>query len=759
METRDSAGGRPEWAALRSIAFIGNYLPRKCGIATFTTHLLESVAANVPDAECWAVAMDDHPESYDYSPQVHLRIPQNSLSEYSLAADRINHSQADVVCLQHEFGIFGGQQGSFVIELLRELRMPVVTTLHTILREPGPQHLKIITQLSDLSDRIVVMSERSVDYLREIYGVTQEKIVLIPHGIPDVPFVNPDTFKEKYGLTGKRVIMTFGLLSPDKGIETVIDALPEIVRLHPQVVYMIVGATHPHYKADHGEDYRISLHLRAKKSGVEDHVIFHDHFVSEAELIHFIGAADIYVTPYLKEEQIVSGTLAYALGAGKAVISTPNWYAQELLAGGRGRLFPFRDSEALARHVIDLLDHPDELLAVRGRAYAYGRQMIWSHVGGQYLDTFVKAKNRRLRIKPESGREGAVPRRPQPLPEINLAHLVRMTDGTGILQHAKYSVPDRKYGYCVDDNARALIVAVMVHDLHRRDSSMVNFINVYLSFLDHAFNHKNGRFRNFLSYDRCWLEESGSEDSYGRALWGLGVAVALGRNPTQVGFAADLFRHALDTAENFESPRAAAFAVIGAHGYLRRHQEDVRASEICEHLSARLMSWYRDTASSDWPWFENTLTYDNARLPQALLLSGRLFGQTGMLETGLSALTWLQTIQTDPLGRHFSAIGNHGWFSRNRERAQFDQQPIEAAAMVDACLEAYQCTRDKNWENSAYQCLNWYLGENDLHASLYDHSTGGCRDGLGAGTVNVNQGAESTLCWLMALLAVYNHRS
>ena len=758
IENLRETDSRPEWEALKSIVFIGNYLPRQCGIATFTTHLLESVGLNAPDKTCWAVAMNDRPEGYPYPSHVRVEINQNQLSEYSLAADLLNLNQVDVICLQHEYGIFGGKRGSFIIELLRDLKIPVVTTLHTLLKDPNPQERHIMTQLAEFSDRLVVMSEHSVEMLREIYQVPEEKIVLIHHGIPDVPFVESDAYKDRFDVSGKKIILTFGLLSPGKGIEAVIDALPEIVKANPQVIYMVVGATHPHLKAEQGEDYRNSLHMRAKELGVSDHIVFHDRFVADEDLLEFIGMADIYVTPYPNEAQIISGTLAYALGMGKAVISTPYWHAQELLDDDRGRLVPFRDPTALAREVIDLLDHPDELLAIQQRAYNYGRKMIWSDVGRRYLDTFAEAKRQRLRENVPEHRLEPLGLRQQPLPEIKLDHLRRMTDGTGVLQHAMYTVPDRTHGYCVDDNARALIVAVSAQDLQPLDSSLGDLASVYLSFLGYAFNEQTGRFRNFMSYDRRWLELTGSEDSHGRALWGLGMAVALGRDAGEVVYAADLFQRALDTVEHFTSPRAVAFVIIGSHAYLSRYSSDSRVIRMRKILADRLMAWFRSSSSEDWPWCEDILSYDNARLPQALLLSGQWHPDREMLETGLLALDWLKQVQTDETGRHFSAIGNHGWFSRDGSKALFDQQPIEAAAMVDACIEAFNCTHDEEWIAYAYRCLNWYQGENDLRVPLCDYASGGCRDGLEAQGANENQGAESTLCWLMALLAIYNHR-
>jgi glycosyltransferase involved in cell wall biosynthesis len=758
IENLRATDSRPEWEALKSIVLIGNYLPRLCGIATFTTHLLESIALNAPDKACWAIAMNDRPEGYPYPSQVRFEINQSQLNEYSLAADLCNLNQVDVICLQHEYGIFGGKRGSFIIELLRDLNMPVVTTLHTILKDPNLQERHIIMQLAEISDRLVVMSERSVEFLRDIYQVPEEKIVLIHHGIPDVPFVKSDAYKDTFGVSGKKIILTFGLLSPGKGIEVVINALPEIVKVHPQVIYMVVGATHPHLKAEQGEDYRNSLYLRAKELGVSDHIVFHDRFVADEDLLEFIGAADIYVTPYLNEAQIISGTLAYALGMGKAVISTPYWHAQELLADERGRLVPFRDPVALAREVIDLLDHPDKCRAMQERAYHYGRKMVWSNVGRRYLDTFAVAKRQRLRKNVPEHRLETLGLRQQQLPEIKLEYLHRMTDDTGMLQHAKYTVPDRGHGYCVDDNARALIVAVTLQDLQPMDSALSGLTAIYLGFLGHALNGQTGRFRNFMSYDRHWLEDTGSEDSHGRAVWGLGVAVALARDKGQVGFAVDLFHRALDSTEHFTHPRAIAFAIIGIHAYLSRYSGDSRGRRMRKILSDRLMQQFRDFATEDWPWCEDSLTYDNARLPQALLLSGQWLPDPEMREMGLRALDWLKQVQTDEEGHHFAAIGNHGWFPKDGEKAQFDQQPIEAAAMVDACIEAFNCTQDEKWSAYAYRCLNWYQGENDLGVPLCDYATGGCRDGLEAQGANENQGAESTLSWLMALLTIYNHR-
>ena len=748
----------PRWQSLKSIALIGNHLPRQCGIATFTSHLLEAISLNVPGKDSWAIVMNDRSDGYAYPPSVRFEINQNRLSDYNLAADLLNLNQVDVVCLQHEYGIFGGQRGSFIIELLRHLNMPVVTTLHTILRDPTTQEQRILVQLSDLSDRLVVMTEKSVEFLRYIYRIPDEKIVLIQHGIPDSPFVESNVYKDKFGVAGNEVILTFGLISPGKGIEAVIDALPEILETHPQVIYMVVGATHPHLRATHGEDYRIGLQLRAKSLGVADHVLFHDRFVSEEDLLEFIGAADVYVTPYLNEAQIVSGTLAYALGTGKAVVSTPYWYAQELLAEGRGRLVPFQDQASLTREIIELLDDPGKRRSMEKRAYSYGRQMIWSEVARRYLDTFEEAIHQPLRREVPVHRLRTVGQRQQRLPEIKLDYLYRMTDDTGIFQHARFTVPDRTHGYCVDDNARALIVACMLQDLQPRNPHLGRLRAIYLSFLAHAFDSRTGRFRNFMSYDRRWLEEVGSEDSQGRALWGLGVAASFGRDKGDTLVAAELFHRALHGAELLRSPRAISFAILGVHAYLGRHREDDPAKNVLRTLSSRLLQYFHDGASEDWPWCEDIVTYDNARLPQALLLSGRILSDLHMQTVGLRALEWLKQVQSDETHHHFVPIGNSGWLTRDGGKARFAQQPLEAAAMVDACIEAYNSTRDDEWVSFAYRSFNWYQGNNDLGLPLYDPQTGGCRDGLEARGVNENEGAESTLSWLMSLLAAYRLR-
>ena len=748
MEQRTRPGDATVKAAL-----IGTYLPRKCGIATFTSDLTEALVATGAGSKSWAVAINDQPEGYRYPSRVKFEIHQNRRSDYRLAADFLNMGQADVVCLQHEYGIFGGPDGQYIIDLLQQLRMPVVTTLHTILEEPTSQQRDMLSQVAELSDRMVVMAELGVAFLKDVYGVPEQKIAHIPHGIPDVPFIDPNYYKEQFNIEGKRVILTFGLLSPNKGIESMIDALPEVIKSQPDVVYIVLGATHPHVQASSGQDYRKSLQRRAAANGVASHVIFHNRFVELSELCEFLGVADIYVTPYLSQEQIVSGTLAYALGTGNAVVSTPYCYAQEMLAENRGQIVPFRDSQALAQAITKLFDNEVERHAMRKRAYSFTRKMIWSAVAKQYMDLFADvAQNHRQRSNSAVLLDHAEQLRPQRRSNIKLDHLRTLTDDTGILQHARGTVPNRSHGYCTDDNARALIVSLLVQDHLTGVNDCAVLTGRYLSFLHDAFNLDVGRFRNFMGYDRHWQEEIGSEDSHGRALWALGETVARSDLRGHVSLACELFHQAIPATLAFEHCRAWSYSLIGIHAYLRQFGGDTEVRRTRDELSQKLLVQFNQHATEDWPWPEDQLTYANARIPHALLLAGQWMFDQHMVDLALRALGWLADIQTSEAG-YFVPIGNKGWYLKNQVQSRFDQQPIEAACMVDACLEAARATGDEHWVNRANQALGWFLGANDLQIPLIDAGCGGCADGLHPHGVNENHGAESTLVWLSAALA------
>ena len=738
-------------SAIRHVAFIGNYLPRQCGIATFTTDLCESFAAQFTDTNCIALPVNDIESGYPYPPRVRFELEEKKIDSYRSAADFLNINNVDLVCLQHEYGIFGGRAGSHILGLLRELRMPIVTTLHTVLREPDSDQRWVMEEIAALSDRLVVMSTRASEFMQEIYRVPAEKIDIIPHGIPDVPFVDPAFYKDHFGVEDQIVLLTFGLLSANKGIENVISALPAVLDRHPNVVYIVLGATHPHVRQHEGETYRLSLQRLAHEKGVEDRVLFYNRFVSLDELIKFIGAADIYITPYLSPAQISSGTLSYALGMGKAVISTPYWYAEEMLADGRGVLVPFRDPTALAESINHLLDNEAQRHAMRKRAYLFGRRMIWPEVARRYMETFERAREQRSQISRYLFTFRPLKKRPDELPLIKLDHLHRLTDSTGILQHAIFTIPNYAEGYTTDDNARALMVSVLLEELG--NGAAFDLASRYLAFLWYAFNPENGRFRNYMDYQHRWLEERGSDDCHGRALWALGIVLGRSASLPLQGTATRLFEHALPAILGTTSPRAWAFALIGAHEYLRRFTGDRMVNQVRKELAARLLALYQAHATPDWCWFEDRLTYCNTSLPHALLLCGEAIPDPTMSDTALKSLRWLADLQrANGENGHFVPVGTHGFFLKGGERARFDQQPVEAQAMVSACLEAYRITGDSFWRKEAERAFEWFLGRNDLNLSLYDPTTGGCRDGLHPDRANENQGAESTLAFLQALL-------
>jgi glycosyltransferase involved in cell wall biosynthesis len=739
-------------SSISRIGFIGNYLPRQCGIATFTTDLCEAIASEFSDTTCIALPVNDIEAGYPYPSRVRFEIKEKDIDSYRRAADFLNINNVDLVCLQHEYGIYGGASGSHILALLRELRMPVVTTLHTVLKDPDPTQRRVLQEVASLSDRVVVMSERGVDFLQEIYGVEREKIDMIPHGIPDVSFVDPSFHKDLFGVEGKMVLLSFGLLSANKGIEDVIAALPKIVAEYPNVVYLIVGATHPNVLRHDGETYRLSLQWLARDKGVESNVIFYNRFVSSEELVEFVSAADIYITPYHNPAQITSGTLAYTLGAGKAVISTPYWYAEEMLADERGALVPFHDPEQLADQVIDLLGNESKRHAMRKRAYLFGRDMIWSQVAQQYMDTFQRARVERRNFATPGFAVKSLDQRPGELPPLKLDHLHRMTDDTGILQHASFTVPNYQEGYTIDDNARALIVSTFLEELDTGDEAG-ELATRYLAFVWYAFNKETGRFRNFMDYQRRWLEDSGSDDSHGRTLWALGTVLGRSNNHAIQSMAGMVFEQALPAILDTTSPRAWAFAVIGIHEYLRRFSGDSRANQIRNELAERLLTIYQTTRSDKWRWYEEGLTYCNAVLPQALLMCGQWIPNKTMTQAGLESLQWLTDLQkSDTRGGYFVPIGSNGFYRQGDQRARFDQQPVEAQTMISACLEAYRSTGDDCWRIEARRAFEWFLGRNDLNLPVYDPTTGGCRDGLHPDRPNENQGAESTLAFLQAWL-------
>jgi len=587
---------------LQSIAVIGNHLPRNCGIATFTTDLCVALEAELGEkGRVLSLAMNDVPEGYKYPNRVRFELEVNELADYHRAADFLNINQVDAVILQHEFGIYGGPAGRYILKLVESLRMPILTTLHTVLMEPDKNQRAVMEMLSEFSDRFVVMSWRAIEIMALTYGVPGKKIVFIPHGIPDIPFLDPNYYKDQLGLEGRKAILTFGLLSPGKGIEIMIDAMPRVVEQNPDALYIVLGATHPQVLRERGPEYRQMLQHRVEDLGMQKYVVFHDRFVSQEKLIQFICAADIYVTPYLSPIQITSGSLAYALGAGKAVVSTPYWYAEEMLADHRGQLVPFRDPDALADQINYLFANEIERHAMRKRAYLYCRNMVWKCVARDYLTLMGEViKERYQEPRPiHFFADYFQPKNELPLPDLR--HLRIMTDSTGIIQHAIYSTPNRNHGYCTDDNARALL-AILFHWSLFKDESILPLMQTYLAFLASAFNPDTKRFRNFMSYERRWLDEFGSEDSHGRAIWSLGQTVAVRPNDSIMRAAMRLLDKSLLSTLDFSSPRSWAFSLIGVHAYLERFSGDAKARRVREILARRLFNLLLENGSDESPW-------------------------------------------------------------------------------------------------------------------------------------------------------------
>ena len=734
------------------LAIIGNSLPRQCGIATFTTDLQQALSKARAHIETAIVAMTDYGQTYKYPSVVRLQIDDERITDYQRAADFLNAGHFQTVSLQHEFGIFGGEAGNHVMALLSRLTMPIVTTLHTVLAEPKPVQRSVLKKVMDVSSKVIVMAERARNLLRSVYEVPADKIELIPHGVPDTAFVEPDAAKEALGFAGKPIILTFGLLSPNKGIEVMIDAMPSILRRRPDSIYVVLGATHPNLVRQEGESYREKLVARAQSLGVQDQVVFLNRFVDQATLLNFISMCDVYVTPYLNEAQMTSGTLAYTFGLGKAVVSTPYWHAQELLAEGRGVLVPFGDAKIIGAEIAGLLTDDARRLAMRRQAFASSRPMTWERTAERYLGVFESARRGHRPHVVARRFESIPPAELSPAPRMQLSHFLSMCDDTGLLQHAICSVPDRSHGYCVDDNARALLVACALNAPGEQRLSET-LTSRLAAFVQHAWNPAHKRFRNFMSFERRWLEDFGSEDSHGRALWALGECARSDANESRRRWAASLFVEALSATEHFSSPRAWAFALLGLDAYCGAMPKNAYALEARHLLADRLMGLISLVETKEWAWFEEGLSYDNARLPQALIVTGLAISAPGYIAAGLRSLRWLMTMQTSSDGI-FRPIGSESFGAKRAMPRAFDQQPLEATAAISACLAAWRADGDVRWRENTAQAFSWFLGTNDLATPLVDVETGSCRDGLHPERANENRGGESVVSYLLSLAEI-----
>lgn len=729
---------------MNKIALIGNYLPRKCGIATFTHDLNEGLKAN--GVETAVLAMSDGINNYNYPSDVVLEIEQNDINSYINAAEYLHTNKFDTVILQHEFGIFGGKDGKHIIQLLKRLRMPVVTTMHTILDNPTENMSKVVSELGRLSCKIVSISSMGLSLLEKIYGISSEKCVHIHHGVHKIENQDVSGLKKKLGVENKKILLTFGLLSKNKSIEVVINALPEVIKKHPDTVYIVLGATHPHVLKHEGEDYRHSLIRLVKKNGLEKKVLFINRFVSNEELFDYLKMCDIYVIPYLGEKQISSGTLIYTMGAAKPIISTPFWYATEMLAENRGMLFNFKDSVQLGDKINDLLDNDDKRETIAQNAFALAKECYWPSIGKQYYDltSIIIDEEGVIKNEYELADESELK---FTYPPIKLNHLQLMTDNTGILQHARFSIPNRSHGYCTDDNARALLLTVMMQNDVQDVDELNRLTSIYLSYLDFAFNTEKGKFRNFMSYSREWLDEKGTQDSNGRTIWALGYTAANTNVSSFYHHSDTLFKVGLKMVDSIYHPRSLAYTILGLanHSLVREEQEII---DILKKKASHLYTVFDKTIDNEWLWHDHKVTYGNSRIPQALIFAGWFLKDNDMANRGLKILDWL--IEKQFRDDIFSPIGNNGWLTPEN-KAQFDQQPLEANGMIDACLQAESYTGLEKYGNYAMKALSWFTGDNDIDEPIYDFSTGGCNDGLMPAGVNMNKGAESTISWLMSL--------
>ncbi len=730
---------------LQRIALIGNSPPRLCGIATFTADVHAGLLAAFPELAVDIYAMNDRGARYNYPESVVCSIEQDELADYARAAHRINASGADVVCVQHEYGIFGGAAGAYLLKLLDRVTAPVVVTLHTVLERPTPEQRGVIEALVRRASKLVVMAEKGRRILKEVHGVAEDRIAVVLHGVPDRPLSDGSVEKVKFGFSGRRVLLTFGLLSPNKGIETIIRAMPAIAARHPDTLYVVLGATHPHLVAREGEAYRGNLMTLAIELGVREQVRFIDGFLEKEDLLDYLAASDIYVTPYLNEAQIVSGTLSYAIALGKPVVSTPYWHAAELLGDGLGLLVPFGDSAGFASQIVYLLDHPEQREDMSRRAWVKGRTMIWSEFARQYVQIFRET----VRSQPARLFRGAA--RPADLTQPRLDAIERLTDACGIVQHSIFSVPDRSHGYCVDDNCRALM---LMHHFEGADAARADELAaIYAAFVQHAWNGGRGRFRNFMAFDRTWLEEQGSEDSFGRTLWSLGVTASTARGHDLRRWASHFFDQVAPHVRQLGSPRTWAFSMLAADAMLDVHPGHELARSLLSDCAGRLQTLLRTYRRPGWDWFEPTLAYDNARLPEALMRAGRRLDDAVLRAEGLATMAWLDSIQTNEDGQ-FRAVGTDSFGHAYTLPLPFDQQPLEAWATIDAACVAADLSGDDHWFESARRAYEWYLGGNDLGLPLGSSSDGSCFDGLMNDRVNLNQGAESVLAFQFACCAI-----
>ena len=730
------------------IAVVGNYLPRQCGIATFTHNFVNAILTSFSNKEIrpkiFVIAMNRNDQHFDYPVIVECTIRQDFHKDYMNAARYINSSGADLCVLQHEYGIYGGESGVFILSLLEAIQIPVTVIFHTVLKTPSFHEKYVLRYIGEHAAQVVVMNRLAIEFLTTIYRIPEEKIAMIHHGVPDFGLLKRG--KEKiFNFPGKTVMCTFGFLGRNKGIETVIRALPEVVALHPNIVYIILGKTHPNVKLDSGEEYRNYLKQLVENNNLSNNVVFLDEFLEEEKLKEALLGVDIYITPYLNEAQITSGTLAYAVGSGTCIVSTPYWHANELLADGRGKFFGFGDSNDLANVLNELLDDPDSIKATRENAFSYGKEMYWKEIGIKYYQLFTKVVSNSLLLKRKPKEYFSTP------PEFSLDHIRRMTDNTGILEHSNFSIANFSEGYSLDDNARALLLVLMAYELEK-DNEALHHADIYMRYI-HLMQKPDGSFHNELTYDRKFCDMSVSEDALGRTIWALGYLIRLAPADGYFQFAKDKFFRFFPHFCNLQSNRGLANAIIGLCQFLKRYPDNEKVMNTLHVFTRKIREHFYDESDGEWKWFEPILCYENAILPLALWHSYEATKDMETLEVAVESTRFLDREAT--VDGRISIIGNDQWYRKGEKKPRFGQQPINAMALVMMYRQAWLVTGDEYYYGKMFIAFSWFLGNNDLHIPLYDEESKGCCDGIEKFGMNRNQGAESCISYQLSCLTLY----
>lgn len=721
-----------------TIIYLSTYPPRECGIATFSQDLVTAIDKQYnPKVHSRLISINETAMSfYNYSPKILDTIAADSIKDYVAMAEYINaRKEIKLVNIQHEFGIFGGQWGDYLIPFLQVLKKPAATTLHSVLPNPDDFLRDVVRNICDHSRVVIVMNTLSQDILIKEYDIPPAKIAVIPHGIPQVTFEPSIISKNTIGLKDKIVLSTFGLLNQGKGIEYAIRALPPIVRKYPNIIYLVIGETHPVIQKNEGEKYRNFLQKEVGRLGLQKNVKFYNKYLTLNEITTYLKATDIYISTALDKQQSVSGTLSYALGCGRPVIATASSYARFLVEKDRGILVRFRSANDVTAAIKKLLKDEKLLKSMSESAYSATRSMIWPNVARSYFTLFQK--------------EAQIGKAEKKLPQIKFDYVIRLTDDFGMLHHSRYARPQKRFGYSLDDNARALIVTTKYYAASQ-ESYILKLMRNYLSFM--KFNQKkNGQFARLVSGSKI-RDLRHDEDVLGRAVWALGYFLSADIQDKKMNDVAnEMFKKSLGNADEITSPRAIAFTIIGLYHYFKKHPNK-HIERLIKSLADKQLALYKESATDDWHWFEDMLTYSNSRLPESLYYAYGVTKNKKYLTVAEKTLKFLHDITFER--QYYSPIGQAGWFIRNKKRSYYDQQPEDTSSMVETKVAAFAITNNKKYAKDAYKAFQWFLGRNHLDLMVYDEATGGCHDGLGQHALNLNQGAESTLSYLLARLSI-----